>query len=56
VVFRGCIIYELSAHARISAETFVATRDGLGLLPTSQYLQIILDGAREHELPSNFHA
>ena len=44
----------LKPPARFSAETFVAKPDGLDLLPTSQYLQIILDGAREHDLPSGY--
>jgi len=42
--------------ARFSAETFVAKPDGSELLPTSQYLQIILDGAREHELQTDYQA
>ncbi len=27
---------------------------GSGLLPASPYLQVILDGAREHELPADY--
>ncbi len=42
--------------ARFSAETFVAKPEGSDLLPTSQYLQIILDGAREHELSADYQA
>jgi hypothetical protein len=42
--------------ARFSAETFLAKSDGLDLLPISHYLQIILDGAREHELPADYQA
>jgi hypothetical protein len=38
------------------AETFVAQPDGSGLLPASQYLQLILDGAREHDLPADYQA
>jgi hypothetical protein len=41
---------------RFSAETFLAKSDGLDLLPTSHYLQIILDGACEHELPPDYQA
>jgi hypothetical protein len=42
--------------ARFSAETFAAKPDGSGLLPASQYLQIILAGAREHALPGDYQA
>jgi hypothetical protein len=42
--------------ARFRAETFVAKPDGSDLLPASQYLQIILDGAHEHELPADDQA
>jgi hypothetical protein len=56
VVYRRRINSEPSANARFSAETFVGKPDGLGLLPASQYFQIILDGAREHELPGDYQA
>jgi len=42
--------------ARFRAETFVAKPDGLGLPPASQYLRVILDGDREHELPADYQA
>jgi hypothetical protein len=46
----------LEPTASLSAETFVAKPDGSDLLPTSQYLQMILEGAREHELPVDYQA
>jgi hypothetical protein len=46
----------VESTVRLSAETFVAKPDGADLLPTSQYLQLILDGAREHELPPDYQA
>lgn len=42
--------------ARFRAETFMAKPDESGLLPTSQYLRVILDGAREHGLPADYQA
>ena len=38
----------------ISALTFVAKGDAPDILPTRQYLETILQGAREHRLPDKY--
>jgi hypothetical protein len=42
------------AAGELKAETFVARTDQPDLLPTRTYLQTILEGAREHELPEDY--
>ncbi|MGH7230094.1 MAG: gamma-glutamylcyclotransferase family protein [Nitrospiraceae bacterium] len=42
------------AAEELQAETFVAKADEPDLLPTSTYLRVIIEGAREHELPADY--
>jgi gamma-glutamylcyclotransferase len=38
----------------LSVQTFIANANGADMLPTSAYLHIIVEGAREHGLPTEY--
>jgi len=39
---------------QLGVQTFIADANGMDLLPTSAYLHIIVEGAREHGLPTAY--
>ena len=39
---------------QLSVQTFIADANGADMLPTSAYLHIIVEGAREHGLPAEY--
>jgi len=39
---------------QLSVQTFIADANGADMLPTSAYLHIIMEGAREHGLPDEY--
>jgi len=43
-----------SAGRKVTAQVYVATRVEKGLRPAPHYLQVILDGAGEHDLPPEY--
>jgi hypothetical protein len=47
-------LLRLTILNQLSVQTFIANANGADMLPTSAYLHIIVEGAREHGLPTEY--